>query len=107
LRGDLPLIDDGVTVEHLLAHRSGIGDYLDEETVAPPTEFVMPVPVHVLASTEAYLGVLAGYRQVFAPGERFAFWHLLKENMTIAVTWNDDVIDTDGGIFQRLVRAAN
>ena len=29
LGGDLPLIDDGVTVEHLLAHRSGIGDYLD------------------------------------------------------------------------------
>ena len=28
---DLPLIDDEVTVEQLLAHRSGIGDYLDEE----------------------------------------------------------------------------
>lgn len=27
---DLPLIDDGVTIGHLLAHRSGIGDYLDE-----------------------------------------------------------------------------
>jgi CubicO group peptidase (beta-lactamase class C family) len=24
---DLPLIDDAVTIEHLLAHRSGIGDY--------------------------------------------------------------------------------
>ena len=31
LGGDLPLIDDGVTVEHLLAHRSGIGDYFDED----------------------------------------------------------------------------
>ena len=31
LGGDLPLIRDDVTVEHLLAHRSGIGDYLDEE----------------------------------------------------------------------------
>ena len=30
LGDDLPLIDDAVTVEHLLAHRSGIGDYLDE-----------------------------------------------------------------------------
>jgi CubicO group peptidase (beta-lactamase class C family) len=27
LGGDLPLIADDVTVEHLLAHRSGIGDY--------------------------------------------------------------------------------
>ena len=31
LGDDLPLIDDGVTIEHLLAHRSGIGDYFDEE----------------------------------------------------------------------------
>src|SRR3954452_12541423 len=31
LGDDLPLIDDGVTVEHLLVHRSGIGDYFDEE----------------------------------------------------------------------------
>ena len=38
LGGDLPLIDDGVTVEHLLSHRSGIGDYLDEDLVdQPPT----------------------------------------------------------------------
>ena len=37
-RSDLPLIDDAVTVEHLLAHRSGIGDYLDEEpTTTSPT----------------------------------------------------------------------
>jgi CubicO group peptidase (beta-lactamase class C family) len=32
---DLPLIDDEVTVEHLLAHRSGIGDYFDEEIDRP------------------------------------------------------------------------
>src|SRR5262245_61698182 len=31
LRDDLPLIADEVTVEDLLAHRSGIGDYLDED----------------------------------------------------------------------------
>ena len=73
LGDDLPLIDDRVNVEHLLTHRSGIGDYLDEETVAAPTDFVMPVPVHVLAGTEEYLRVLAGHRQVFAPGERFAY----------------------------------
>src|SRR5215217_4831310 len=29
LGDDLPLIDGAVTIEHLLAHRSGIGDYLD------------------------------------------------------------------------------
>src|SRR4051812_38294000 len=31
LGDDLPLIADDVTVEHLLTHTSGIGDYLDEE----------------------------------------------------------------------------
>ena len=31
LGDDLPLIADDVTIEHLLAHRSGIGDYFDED----------------------------------------------------------------------------
>ena len=73
LGDDLPLIDDRVNVEHLLTHRSGIGDYLDEEAIEDPTEYVMPVPVHQLARTEDYLSVLTGHRQVFAPGERFAY----------------------------------
>jgi CubicO group peptidase (beta-lactamase class C family) len=70
---DLPLIDDGVTVEHLLAHRSGIGDYLDEEAQGDITDYVMPVPVHQLATTESYLAVLGGHPTVFPPGERFAY----------------------------------
>lgn len=72
LGSDLPLIDDGVTVEHLLAHRSGIGDYLDEEAVEVG-DYVMPVPVHELAATEDYLAVLDGHPSAFAPGERFAY----------------------------------
>ena len=55
LGGDLPLIDDAVTVEQLLAHRSGIGDYFDEEVEHDLNDYVMPVPVHELASTEDYL----------------------------------------------------
>jgi CubicO group peptidase (beta-lactamase class C family) len=73
LRDDLPLIDERVTVEHLLSHRSGIGDYFDEEVIQDPSEYVMPVPVHLLASSEDYLRVLGGHEQVFAPGERFAY----------------------------------
>lgn len=73
LRGDLPLIDDEVTVEQLLGHRSGIGDYLDEENLTSPVDYVMPVPIHVLTGTTAYLSVLAGHRQVFPPGERFSY----------------------------------
>jgi CubicO group peptidase (beta-lactamase class C family) len=70
---DLPLIGDDVTVEHLLAHTSGIGDYLDEEQDFDPNDYVMPVPVHRLAATEDYLAVLDGLPPKFAPGERFAY----------------------------------
>ena len=70
---DLPLIDDGVTVEHLLAHRSGIGDYFDEDAVESITAYVLPVPVHRLATTPDYLAALVGYEQKFAPGDRFEY----------------------------------
>jgi CubicO group peptidase (beta-lactamase class C family) len=73
LGSDLPLIADDVTVEHLLAHRSGIGDYLDEEEEYEVDEHVMPVPVHELRSTDEYLRVLDGHPQKFAPGERFSY----------------------------------
>jgi len=73
LGGDLPLIDDDVTVEHLLAHRSGIGDYFDEEAGFELEDYVMPVPVHELATTEDYLAVLGGHASKATPGERFAY----------------------------------
>ena len=73
LGDDLPLIDDHVTVGHLLAHRSGIGDYFDEDVVESDTAYVLTVPVHRLATTPDYLAVLDGYPQKFPPGERFAY----------------------------------
>jgi CubicO group peptidase (beta-lactamase class C family) len=70
---DLPLVGADVTVEHLLAHRSGIGDYLDESAGREVTDYVMPVPVHELATTEDYLAVLEGHTTAFPAGERFAY----------------------------------
>jgi CubicO group peptidase (beta-lactamase class C family) len=70
---DLPLIHDDVTVEHLLSHRSGIGDYLDEEEDHDLADYLLPVPVHALATTEQYLAVLDGHPGKFPPGERFAY----------------------------------
>lgn len=70
---DLPLIADNVTVEHLLAHRSGIGDYLDEEAASSINDYLMPVPVHQLARTEQFLIVLDGYPTAFPAGERFSY----------------------------------
>ena len=73
LADDLPLIGDDVTIEHLLAHRSGIGDYYDEEAEHSVDDYVMPVPVHELATTEDYLRVLDGHATKFAPDERFSY----------------------------------
>jgi CubicO group peptidase (beta-lactamase class C family) len=69
----LPLIADDVTVEHLLSHRSGIGDYLDEDAGHDIDEYLMPVPVHELATTEDYLAVLDGHEAKFAPGTDFSY----------------------------------
>ena len=73
LDSDLPLVGDDVTVEHLLAHRSGIGDYLDEDAPGKVTDYVLPVAVHGLATTEDYLVVLDGHPPKFRPGERFSY----------------------------------
>ena len=73
LGSDLPLIDDRVTVEHLLGHRSGIGDYLDETEINDITDYAMPVAVHLLSGTEQYLPVLVGHPQVSPPDERFSY----------------------------------
>lgn len=73
LGDDLPLIDERVTIEHLLGHTSGIGDYLDEDSDWEPADYVLTVPAHSLTTAEAFLPMLDGHAQKFAPGERFAY----------------------------------
>ncbi|HEY6379914.1 MAG TPA: serine hydrolase domain-containing protein [Candidatus Dormibacteraeota bacterium] len=73
LRDDLPLIGDDVTVEHLLSHRSGIGDYLDEDAGHAITDHVLTVPAHQLVTTEDYLAVLDRHPAKFTAGERFSY----------------------------------
>jgi CubicO group peptidase (beta-lactamase class C family) len=73
LGDDLPLIADDVTIEQLLAHRSGIGDYLDEDDLDDIGVYVLPVPVHELIATEHFLPILDGHETVFPAGERFVY----------------------------------
>ena len=73
LGSDLPLIDEAVTVEQLLAHRSGIGDYLDEDTDVDLNDYLMPVPVHRLVDTEDFVEVLDGFPTKFPPGAEFSY----------------------------------
>ncbi|SFR26058.1 CubicO group peptidase, beta-lactamase class C family [Lentzea waywayandensis] len=72
LDDDLPLIADDVTVEHLLTHTSGIGDYLDEEGDWEANDYVIGA-VHLLTSTEAFLPLLDGHPTKFKAGERFGY----------------------------------
>ena len=73
LGDDLPLVDDGVTIEHLLEHTSGIGDYLDEDGGWSPSQFVMMLPVHTLTTAQAFLPMLDGHAQRGEPGLRFTY----------------------------------
>ena len=73
LGDDLELIDPSVTVEHLLTHTSGIGDYLDESILEDADDYVMPVPVHRLATAADFLSVLRGHPMKFEPGTRFEY----------------------------------
>ncbi|MEU7479816.1 serine hydrolase domain-containing protein [Lentzea sp. NPDC042327] len=72
LGDDLPLIADDVTVEHLLTHTSGIGDYLDEEAGHELTDYVVGA-AHELTTTEAFLPLLDGHPAKFPAGERFSY----------------------------------
>lgn len=99
LGADLPMVDDDVTVEQLLCHRSGIGEYLDEDTDIDITDYLMPVPVHELNSTESYLRVLGGHATKFPAGERFSYCNsgyvllaLLAERAT-ATPFHDLVVE--------------
>ncbi len=66
-------VDRRVTVEHLLAHRSGIGDYLDESALESVEDYALSVPVHRLAAPIDYLTVLGGHSPKHAPGEGFSY----------------------------------
>jgi len=72
LGADLPLIADEVTIEHLLSHRSGIGDYLDEDEV-DNENYMLPVSANRLVRTEDFLPILNGYPMKFRPGDRFCY----------------------------------
>jgi CubicO group peptidase (beta-lactamase class C family) len=69
---DLPLIADDVTVEHLLTHTSGIGDYLDEEADTEITDYFVGA-AHELTTTEAFLPLLDGHPTKYRAGDRFSY----------------------------------
>ncbi|KGN29656.1 beta-lactamase [Knoellia sinensis KCTC 19936] len=101
LGDDLPLIDDAVTIEHLLGHTSGIGDYLDEEAGWEVDDFVLGRPVHELTTAEAFVPVLDGFPQRATPGEGFVYCN--GDYAVLAVLLERATGETYRGLVQRLV----
>ena len=62
-----------MTIEQLLTHTSGIGDYLDEEADWDVFDHVLSLPVHTLTTAEAFLSMLEGQPQKAPPGEGFSY----------------------------------
>ena len=73
LGDELPSVDDRVTVRNLLHHRSGIGDYFDENADPDKLDYAMSVPVHTLDGSVGYMAALAGYPQKFQPDTDFSY----------------------------------
>lgn len=69
----LPMVDPAVTIEQLLGHTSGVGDYLDEDELGDVDDYVMGLPVHGLAAPSDYLPLLDGHPQRTPPGSQFAY----------------------------------
>ncbi len=70
---DLPHVDPAVTIEHLLGHTSGVGDYLDEDNIDSSDDYVLDVPVHILEEPQDYLPILNRHHQTDPPGTRFVY----------------------------------
>ncbi|MFT4294859.1 MAG: serine hydrolase domain-containing protein [Micropruina sp.] len=67
---DLPQIDDAVTVRHLLGHRSGVGEYLDDD--ADLDAYLLPGSMHSYTSPEDFVPLLDLPMQA-EPGAEFFY----------------------------------
>ncbi len=71
--GELETITEGVTIERLLAHTSGVFDYYDEDEVEDFDSFEVDIPWSKLATPSDYLPLFAGKQAKFPPGERMSY----------------------------------
>ena len=73
LGDELANIDERVTVEQLLGHRSGIGDYLDENELDDIDAHILDRSAHEFVTPSTFLPLLAAPTTKAPPGEVFAY----------------------------------
>ena len=73
IQGALPNMSRDVTVRHLLAHTSGVGDYYDEDEINDFESFFVDRPWYELKGPEDYIPLFIEKPMKFAPGERFSY----------------------------------
>lgn len=71
--GSAELVPSGTTVRQLLAHTSGMGDYLDENEIADIEDYALAVAAPRLAQPSDFLPLLRGRPAKHAPGTQFAY----------------------------------
>ncbi|MEM8706877.1 MAG: serine hydrolase domain-containing protein [Actinomycetota bacterium] len=70
---DLPNVDETVTIEHLLSHRSGIGDYLDEDELDHIDAHILDRSAHEFTTPCDFVPLLAVPAQKQPPDETFTY----------------------------------
>ncbi len=95
---DLPHVDEAVTIDHLLTHRSGVGDYLDEAAAGDIDDHVLgSLSAHTLETARDYLPLLNAHGQQSTPGEHFAYNNSGFVMLSL-------VIETTTGSYHQAVR---
>lgn len=69
----LPMLDDDVTIAHLLGHTSGAGDYLDEDVLEDIEQPVLGVAPGTLLDAVDYLPLLTPHPHREPPGTTFRY----------------------------------
>lgn len=66
-------IDKNATIEHLLAHRSGIYDYLDEELIDEDDDIELDIPLYKLITPTDFLPLFEDHTPKFTPEEKTSY----------------------------------
>lgn len=69
----MDFIDPNITIEQLLAHTSGMADYLDEDLLDDTKPIYFDVPFKELINPKDFIPIFSKDPQKFNPGEKFNY----------------------------------